>query len=84
MLDAMAGYSEAESDRIKALASVMRTATTKLWNIQVALEDKMTEEDLWPFPWEKAAVIEKDSLTDEQSKEFQERQNKFLNERFPL
>jgi hypothetical protein len=58
-LDAMSGYQEAENERMKGIAEIIRTSTTILWNI--ALTDskyvKKTTE-LWPFPWDKSEVDE--------------------------
>jgi hypothetical protein len=50
--DAMAGYNEAETERFKRDAGLIRRATALLWNIQVSKEYRKEENELWPFRWE--------------------------------
>lgn len=74
--DAMAGHNEAENERFKSLAELVRTSTAKLWNIQVPREDKLTEEELWPFPWDKKVPVVK--IDDEKKKEIEDLHEKIL------
>lgn len=50
--DAMTGYNEAETERFKRDAGLIRRATSILWNIQVSKEYRKEENELWPFKWE--------------------------------
>lgn len=52
-LDAMAGYNQAEDERVKSLSEIIRTSTSLLFNIQLKKEDRVTEEEIWPLPWDK-------------------------------
>jgi hypothetical protein len=49
----MTGYSLTEGERTKALAELIRTSTSILWNLQVAEESKLRPAELWPLPWDK-------------------------------
>jgi len=82
MLDAMGGYTEGENDRIKVIAQIIRTATTKLWNTQIIEEDRLTEEELWPFPWEKNN-IQVEETDEEEKKRISDEQEKYLIKHFP-
>ncbi len=75
-LDAMAGHNEAENERFKSLAELVRTSTAKLWNIQVACGEKLTEEELWPFPWDEKVPVVK--ISNEQRKEVEDLHEKIL------
>lgn len=82
MLDAMTGYNEGESERVKCVAELIRRSTWLLWNIQVGEDQKiMDPADMWRFPWEMKENGEKKELSDEEkqrAKEFEERQKKIL------
>ena len=53
-LDAMLGHMEAESERVKSFAELLRTSTTLLWNIQQTKESALKRpEELWRFSWDK-------------------------------
>jgi len=58
-LDAVGGYNEGESERIKSIAEIVRMSTTILMNIQLSKEDRITPHELWPFTWDKISVDEK-------------------------
>lgn len=79
-LDAMAGHSEGESERMKSLAELVRTSTMILWNTQIVEEKRITDpSELWKFSWEKED--EKTAEAPENSEErdaFIERQKKYL------
>jgi len=83
MLDAMTGFQEAENDRIKSLASVVRAATTKLWNTQIVADDRLTEQELWPFPWEKKVAAQPGEVNAEELKKNAEAQADYLIKHFP-
>ncbi len=51
-LDAMGGYNEAELERLKPIAELIRTSTALLWNLQVDRNSKRNARELWPFPWD--------------------------------
>lgn len=82
-LDAIAGYNEGEKNRIKALASIVRTSTTILWNVQVGNDDKLRAEELWRFPWELDEGNTGPEIPDEERKLHEERQKKYLQDNFP-
>ncbi len=52
-LDAMGGYNEAEFEKFKSNAELVRRSTALLWNIQVLPESRLSPEELWPFVWDK-------------------------------
>lgn len=58
--DAMAGYNEAETERFKRDAGLIRRATTLLWNIQVSRNERREEKELWPFGWEVENIRKED------------------------
>ena len=67
-LDALAGYSNGEFERMKSLAELLRIQTTILWNIQVDKENKLMPSGLWPLPWDNIEDVVKaaPSLIDEE------------------
>jgi hypothetical protein len=59
--DALAGYNEAEDEKIKSIAEIIRTSTTLLWNTQQTEESAIKKpEQLWHFPWDKEEEEEED------------------------
>jgi hypothetical protein len=81
-LDAMTGYNEAEIERVKSLAELMRIQTGLLWNVQVGVDDKMDANKLWPLPWDKDGTGHRAQGTEqeqEEVKKFEERQSGILN-----
>jgi hypothetical protein len=79
-LEAMAGYNEAESERVKSIAELVRTSTTLLLNIQLAKEDRLTPRELWPFSWDKQIPPNEETAVDiEEKKRMQQRMNDILN-----
>jgi hypothetical protein len=84
MLDAMAGYNEADNDRIKVLASIVRTATLKLWNTQIIESDRIIDEtEFWRFPWEKQDEVPGEKADSEELKRNADAQAEFLIKHFP-
>jgi hypothetical protein len=81
MLDALTGWNEAETDRVKMLASLIRSATARLWNIQVAAGDRLTETELWPLPWDKRLPAVK--IDDKQRKDIEDLHEKILMKDIP-
>jgi hypothetical protein len=60
--DALAGHDEAELERFKCSAELIRTSTTILRNAHVINEsDLKTAEQLWHFPWDKKEEEQEDS-----------------------
>jgi hypothetical protein len=55
-LDAMGGYNDAEIEKVKSLAELLRTQTWLLWNIQVPRDEKLDADKLWPLPWDKENI----------------------------
>lgn len=51
-IDALGGYNEAEIERVKVLAELIRKSTTLLWNTQVIEESRLEPDKLWPLPWD--------------------------------
>ena len=82
-LDALAGYNEGEAERIKNIAGFIRISTNLLLNIQLASGDKMTPQQMWPFPWDKSEEAKSELISDEERKRRQELQDKILMEEFP-
>lgn len=77
LLDAIIGYNEGESERVKAVAELVRTSTWLLWNTQVKTEDKaMAPENLWRFGWDKKEASLK--IPEEEKKRVNDEQEKFL------
>lgn len=75
----MAGYNEAEYERMKEIAELIRRSTWYLWNLQVASEDKtQTPGDLWPLSWDKEESGEQGEMNEEDRKELEERQTAAL------
>jgi hypothetical protein len=85
MLDAMAGFNEAETNRIKKLAVVVRDSTTILWNIQVDKEHRLEPSQLWRFPWEiedeEDSGIDVQPLSEEQVKQMEDEFDRVLQTR---
>jgi hypothetical protein len=65
-LDAMAGYNEAENERLKGTAELIRTSTTILVNIQLDKKDRIKPQELWPFTWDKTDRDEIEIISDEE------------------
>jgi hypothetical protein len=65
-LDAVGGYNEGESERIKSIAEIVRMSTTILMNIQLRKEDRVTPHELWPFSWDKLSVEETGEVLSEE------------------
>jgi len=80
--DAMGGYNEAQGERIKILAELMRIATSLLWNIQVSKEDKRKPIDLWPMPWDKNTE-KYERISEEEYKKRMDKSIEILNKYFP-
>jgi len=82
-LDAMGGYNEGESERIKSIAELIRKSTSILWNIQVDRNNKLEPSELWPFAWDvkKDAVVE--IISEEEKQRRQKEQDDFLIKNFP-
>jgi hypothetical protein len=84
MLDALHGWNEAESERRKVQAELVRKSTWLLWNLQVAEEYKgITCEEMWRFPWEEKEEEIKPDEKDPQQMELEERQKEFLLNKYP-
>jgi hypothetical protein len=77
-MDAMIGYNEAELERVKAVAEIVRKSTALLWNIQVLEESRLKPEELWFFPWDKAEVIKEEPVPDEVKKEIDNKHENIL------
>lgn len=76
-LDAVGGYNEAETERMKSTAEIVRTATWFLWNTQVLENDrKMTPEAFWKFPWDKGQ--EPIEISDEKYEALVEEQKRII------
>ncbi len=83
MLDAYSGYTEAENERIKSLAYLIRTATLKLWNTQIIEKERIIDEaEFWPFPWEKRRQVSERKEPGELEKNA-DAQAEFLLKNFP-
>jgi hypothetical protein len=65
-LEAIGGYNEGESERIKNIAEIVRMSTTILMNIQLNKEDRITPHELWPFSWDKISVEGKEEVLSEE------------------
>lgn len=81
-LDAMAGYNEGESERVKSIAELLRVSTSILINIQLAKEDKIKPEELWPFTWDKEKEEDEgafETITDEERLRREDEMAKMLN-----
>jgi hypothetical protein len=65
-LDAIGGYNEGESERVKNIAEIVRMSTTILMNIQLSKEDRITPHELWPFSWDQVIVEEKEEVLSEE------------------
>lgn len=77
-MDAMAGYKEGESERIKSIAELIRTSTTLIWNTQVTEESRMKPGELWKFGWDVAAEASSEEVPDEIIKNGQAAQDEIL------
>lgn len=75
-LDAMAGYNEGESERIKGIAELIRTSTYLLWNTQV--DNKITPDELWPFSWDKNEEKKIEAISEEEAARRQKAQDDYL------
>lgn len=79
LIDAMNGYNEAESERIRAMTELLRTSTSILVNIQLAKEDRIRAQELWPLPWDKKEEILLEEITEEERQERLDKMRDFLN-----
>lgn len=78
-LDAMTGYNEAEGERVKSIAELIRTSTWMLWNIQVKQEDRSARpQDLWGFAWDRKEEAEGPQVSEEDLKALEEIQKKII------
>lgn len=75
-MDALGGYNEAELERVKALAELVRKSTTLLWNTQVIEESRLEPDNLWPLPWDKR--VESVPVPDEVKKEIDNKHENIL------
>ena len=83
-LDAMAGYNEGESERIKSTAELVRMSTVILINIQLEKGTRLTPHELWPFSWDKPETGGKmEEITEEEVKRREAEMEKRLNEIMP-
>lgn len=82
-LDAMTGYNEAESERVKRIAEIIRSSTTILWNIQVDKTERLTPAQLWPFIWDKTNNTYEVELTEEEVRKSEAEMEKILNNIMP-
>jgi hypothetical protein len=78
-IDALGGYNEAELERVKAVAEIVRKSTTLLWNIQVTEESRLEPDKLWRFPWDKEEEIRADPVPEEVKKEIDKSHENILN-----
>ena len=78
-LDAMAGYTEGENDRVKSIAELIRQSTTFIVNSHPLENGPVTAHDLWPFPWDPEVTTNKEVISEEEAQRRQEAQNAFLN-----
>jgi hypothetical protein len=53
------------NDEFKRHAELIRHQTALLFNIQIAKEDRLTDQQLWPFEWDEQTAPEETSLPDE-------------------
>lgn len=84
MLDAYAGFSETENDRVKVLASLIRSATLKIWNTQIIEKDRITDEtEFWIFPWEKKNDDAKEKKDTSELEKNADAQAEYLLKHFP-
>lgn len=77
-MDALGGWNEAEAERVKILANLIRLSTTHLVNIQLSKEDKISARDLWPLPWDESDDLSGKEVTEEHRKQLEERQKAIL------
>jgi hypothetical protein len=77
-LDAMAGYTEGENERIKDIAELIRTSTTILRNTQPMEGGPLKAEELWPFPWDKKENIEVQVISPEEKVKAESAMEKIL------
>ena len=81
-LAAMAGYNEAEHERFKTRAELIRIQTTILWNVQVDKNCKLKPSELWPFPWDSDSGIKLSPMSDEKRKEIEDLHEEILLKQF--
>ena len=82
-LDAMAGYNEGESERVKASAELIRMSTAILVNLQLERKDKVSAHDLWPFPWDKDPAHRTEMITPEEKAKREAEMERILNKIMP-
>ena len=78
-IDALGGYNEAELERTKVLAGLIRKSTALLWNTQIIPEERLEAEKLWPLPWDKTEISEAAPVPDEVKKEIDRSHENILN-----
>lgn len=74
IIDALVGYRDEKFEEHKKLAELVRGHASLLFNLQLPHESKMTEIEMWRFPWEEdpaPVVIDKDEY-DEQIRKAEE------------
>lgn len=52
VIDAYIARREYEAEQAKTTAGLIRAATTILVNLQLDKHKKVTQHELWPFPWD--------------------------------
>jgi hypothetical protein len=77
-LDAMGGYNEGESERVKSIAELIRRSTTFLVNTQPIKGGPLMPQELWPFPWDKEISGKIEVVSDEELKRRQDAQDEYL------
>lgn len=84
MLDAYSGFSETENDRVKVMASLIRTATLRIWNTQIVEKERIFDEnEFWPFPWEKKIDTAKEKKDTSELEKNADAQADYLMKHFP-
>lgn len=58
-LDAVRGFNEEKTSHYKLQADLTRTAVTLLVHVQQKLEDRISAEEMWKFPWDKDSEKDK-------------------------
>jgi hypothetical protein len=78
--DALTGYNEAENERIKSIAELIRISTAILRNTQPMEGGPLKPHDLWPFRWDKEEETEQqfESMSDEERKQQEHEMEKVL------
>ena len=70
-VDALIGYREAEGQRYKSEAELIRRATWHLWYLHASEDTRMEATELWPLPWDEkrapAPVVAKEIVEEVQN-----------------